>query len=588
MKKIILSGLLIFLLFNINGYSQNLKNYDSQKEIITKYLDTKGEVYFRFYVTSKNILNELTKIISIDNVQDKVINIEVYAYANKDELNKFLKHNIDFEILTHPADLYEVKTTDNINEIMAWDVYPTYTAYDSLMHLFANNYPNLCKFVNLGTTVQGRSLEFVVISDSVNFKKNKPQFMYTSSIHGDEITGYVLMLRLIDTLLKGYGSNPKITNLVKNIEIWINPLANPDGTYHGGNNTVNGAIRYNGNNVDMNRNYPDPVKGPHPDGNAWQPETILNMNLINTNFFRLSANFHGGAEVFNYPYDSKSLYHADNNWWQIAGKHFVDTAHAVNSGYMSQLYGYPNYPGLVDGWYWYAVYGGRQDFMTYFRHGREVTIEISLTKLLPQAQLPTYWGYLYKSFFNYMNECLYGLRGQVTDSSTGLPLKSKITLQGYDADSSWIYSDSIVGGYNRMVGTGTYTVVCSAPSYITKTIQNVYIKYDSTTRLNIKLRPIASSIGTENNVPASFSLLQNYPNPFNPSTNIKYQISYNSLVTLKIYDILGKELSTLVNEKQSPGIYDITFDGSKLASGIYFYKLTAGNFTDIKKMTLLK
>ena len=67
--------------------------------------------------------------------------------------------------------------------------------------------------------------------------------MYTSSMHGGETAGYVLMLRLIDTLLSGYGITPKITNIVKNVEIWINPLANPDGTYWGGNNTVNQAKR---------------------------------------------------------------------------------------------------------------------------------------------------------------------------------------------------------------------------------------------------------------------------------------------------------------------------------------------------------
>jgi len=94
-------------------------------------------------------------------------------------------------------------------------------------------------------------------------------------------------------------------------------------------------------------------------------------------------------------------------------------------------------------------------------------------------------------------------------------------------------------------------------------------------------------------LPSSFYLSQNYPNPFNPTTNIKYQITgtpgvNNKLVTLKIYDVLGKEIETLVNEKQSPGTYEVTWDGSNYPSGVYFYKLTAGDFTETKKMILLK
>jgi hypothetical protein len=89
-------------------------------------------------------------------------------------------------------------------------------------------------------------------------------------------------------------------------------------------------------------------------------------------------------------------------------------------------------------------------------------------------------------------------------------------------------------------------------------------------------------------VPATYELKQNYPNPFNPTTNIKYQIKENKLVILKIFDILGKEVETLVNEKQSPGIYEITFDGNKLPSGIYFYRMQSEDFSETKKMILIK
>lgn len=85
-----------------------------------------------------------------------------------------------------------------------------------------------------------------------------------------------------------------------------------------------------------------------------------------------------------------------------------------------------------------------------------------------------------------------------------------------------------------------------------------------------------------------FSLEQNFPNPFNPNTNIKYQLQKDDFVNIKVYDLLGKEIITLVNQKQATGSYEIEFDASKLTSGIYFYSLTSGNLIKTKKMILLK
>jgi len=92
----------------------------------------------------------------------------------------------------------------------------------------------------------------------------------------------------------------------------------------------------------------------------------------------------------------------------------------------------------------------------------------------------------------------------------------------------------------------------------------------------------------ENKTPNAFSLSQNYPNPFNPNTIIRFQIKDSRFVTMKVYDILGKEIETLINEKKSPGTYEVIWDGSAYPSGVYFYKLMAGDFTETKKMLLIK
>lgn len=108
---------------------------------------------------------------------------------------------------------------------------------------------------------------------------------------------------------------------------------------------------------------------------------------------------------------------------------------------------------------------------------------------------------------------------------------------------------------------------------------------------NIKLTGYNSaptSIAGINEIPEKYSLSQNYPNPFNPSTVISYNLAEGNFITLKIYNELGKEVSTLVNERQNAGSYSISFDGSNLPSGLYYYKLESGGFVDTKKMLLIK
>jgi hypothetical protein len=648
------------------------------QELDHNYFKNNVEVYFKFHFNTKAELNNLSKMISIDNVKGDT----AFAYANEEQYNHFIKSGYEIKILTAPGKLIVPEMSDDVQKITDWNVYPTYDAYVAMMNQFAADYPDICQLIDAGNTVQGRRILFVKISDNVNVREAEPQFMFSSSMHGDEITGYVLMLRLIDTLLTSYGTDTRLTDLINNDEIWINPLANPDGTYHGGNGTVYGATRYNANGVDLNRNFPDPADGPHPDGNAWQPETIDMKTLAENNNFVLSANFHGGTEVVNYPWDTWSRLHPDDSWWQLISHLYADTAQANSpAGYMS---GFND--GITNGYDWYRVTGGRQDFFTYFHHGREVTIEISDIKTPAASTLPSYWYYNKESFLDYMENTYYGIRGIITDTS-GNPVKAKIVIAGHDFDNSEVYSDSLNGAYYRMIIVGTYTLNVSADNYLPQTITNVQAINFQSTVLNIQLVPsptpvellsfiareidgkvnlswvtatetnnkgfeierrqrsdignqpaweivgfvngngtttqthsysfkdenvqagkyqyrlkqidfdgsfaYSSIVEVENNIPTEFSLEQNYPNPFNPTTTIRYQIPDKEFVTLKIYDILGNEVTALVNEEKPAGSYTVEFtshskDGKSLSSGLYFYTISAGSFTSTKKMLLLK
>jgi len=96
------------------------------------------------------------------------------------------------------------------------------------------------------------------------------------------------------------------------------------------------------------------------------------------------------------------------------------------------------------------------------------------------------------------------------------------------------------------------------------------------------------SVKESEEVPMSYNLSQNYPNPFNPRTTIQYVVGSMEYVVLKVYDVLGKEISSLVNEEKQPGKYKVEFDGSRLASGVYFYRLSTPEFTSVKKLLLIK
>jgi hypothetical protein len=100
--------------------------------------------------------------------------------------------------------------------------------------------------------------------------------------------------------------------------------------------------------------------------------------------------------------------------------------------------------------------------------------------------------------------------------------------------------------------------------------------------------PILGVTPIATTVPDNFSLGQNYPNPFNPTTNIKFALPQSGLVTIKVYDLLGKEIATLVNEVKNAGSYVVDFNTSTLASGVYFYKMEVNGFREVKRMTLIK
>ena len=420
---------------------------------------SRGEYYFTVSVKAPQEAGIINRICSVDAVDGNT----VVCYANQKEYDEMLNAGYKPTLMVPPS-MKSTKAMWNGQGTYNWDTYLTYPQYELMMQGFTQNSGSsrvkgrTCTLLTLGTLASGRKLLGVRINNGN--PNGKPKFLYTSTIHGDEITGMILLLRLINELCTS--SDSRITNLVNNLDIFIFPNANPDGTYYGGDNTVNGARRYNGNYVDLNRHFPDFDDGAHPDGEEeYQDEAQWMMDLAQQYLFTMSANFHGGAEVMNYPWDTTYDLHPDDAWWNYVCTEYVSNARQVNSNYMTDTYS----SGVTSGAAWYSIAGGRQDYMNYYAQCREVTIECSTVKTPLASELPNFWNYNHNSMLAYMEQCLNGIHGFVYDATSGEPVEGvTVTVVNHDYDGSAV-STHEAGDFHRPIKAGTYTLRFEKPGY---------------------------------------------------------------------------------------------------------------------------
>ena len=541
-------------------------------------LEERPEVTISFTITSMEQLRPLSRILSVDNVEGN----RVTAVANRRQLEQFLYLEKDFEVVLPEKKVAGAPKSLSSFGVPYWNSYPSYQQYDSIMHRFATDFPEICRLHSIGKSRNGKDIFFVKISDNVDEDEPEPEFMYSSTMHGDEVVGYVLLIRLISYLLENYATDTLVGRLVNRMEIWINPLANPDGTYFSTDQDVSTAIRYNANAVDLNRNFPDPAEGPHPDGNSYQPETVAMMDFMEQHDFVLSANIHGGAEVMNYPWDTwypafpDYKPHADKIWFENICREYVDSAQTYGpQGYMNDLNN-----GVVNGSEWYSISGGRQDYITYFHQGREVTIEISNKKGPPDAPgdtLPYYWEYNYRSLVHFMEQALFGVRGTVKDAITGEPVNALISIPGHDRENSQVYSDPVHGFFTRLINEGSYTMEFTAEGYAPLLIENVTVSQRQTTFLHVEMEPS----GTGVHLPEA-SPFRIYPNPAGDRITIASDIPGEPFCEINIFTLAG---SVLYSERFSP-VCIKSISISSLPQGIYVVEVASA--TSVYRMKLHK
>lgn len=314
------------------------------------------------YDFDKSLIQSLS--VNRDLIFDHVSRSGFEVYGPKGLLEFLKKQNIPHRDLA-ASEAFDVRN------------YPTPEEINNQIRSIHQKNPQITQVFSIGRSVQGREILGLKISDNVQNDELEPEFKYISSMHGDEITGRELMVRLADDLVGGYGVDQRITTLIDNTEIYIIPSMNPDGS----------ALkrRGNANNVDLNRNFPDFSTSDNQNilGNR-QTETKLVMEFQKSRNFALSANFHGGAAVMNYAWDTIPDRHPFHD---LLVELSLDYANRVD--YIKNSDEFTN--GITNGYAWYEVNGGMQDWSYYWHNDLQFTVELSIPKWPSYSQIPYYY-----------------------------------------------------------------------------------------------------------------------------------------------------------------------------------------------------
>jgi hypothetical protein len=313
--------------------------------------------------------------LTIDHITSD--GFEVYGPKG---LKTFLSRNkIEFQIQQLPSE-------------KAKSIYPTPEEIEKDLKTITNKYPKTAKLFSIGKTAKGRDLWVIKISRDVNVVDARPEFKFIANMHGDEIVGRELMVKLIKELLTKDESDPQITNLLDRVQIYILPSMNPDGA----------AVSTRGNSkyADLNRDFPDFSTADNVDTSSGrQLETQAVMNWQKTRKFVLSANFHGGAEVVNYPWDTSAA-----KFEKEAEVKELSLEYASLAPYIAASTSFEN--GITNGYAWYEVNGGMQDWSIRYRGDLQLTVELSDTKWPEYSKIDYYWQQNRPAFLRFIERTI--------------------------------------------------------------------------------------------------------------------------------------------------------------------------------------
>ncbi|MCK5764610.1 MAG: T9SS type A sorting domain-containing protein [Bacteroidales bacterium] len=329
-----------------------------------------------------------------------------------------------------------------------WDTKVAYHSYQEIVDLadsLVDAFPDICMKKMYGTSIEGRELAALKISDNVGDNENEAEIFFDGGIHGDEIGAAENCIRFARDLCREYGSDPDITFLVDNREIWIYYMVNPDGREN--------MSRYNAAGVDLNRDYGYMWDAWGGSTGAFSQVEIKSLrNCSYENQFVVHTTYHSGTEYISCPWSYRPETPADaQHILQLAG------IYSDVSGYANLEFGQGN-SGM------YAINGSTKDGNYGAAGSISWSMEISHDKQPPASQIMQYYNWNYPSMLAMIEYAGYGLEGTITDAATGDPVRGTIFINDY----MQTYSDSTAGDYHKYVLPGKYSIKVMANGYETQ------------------------------------------------------------------------------------------------------------------------
>ncbi len=374
--------------------------------------------------------------------------------------------------------------------------YLTYEEFRDTMVIIARNNSSICKLETLGLSYSGKLLLAMKVSDHPQIHENEPATHFEGGIHGDEKIGWAIVFELLKYLVQNYGSDSLVTRMVNEREIWLLPMYNPDG--YGANS------RYNGNSVDLNRNWGWMWGDESNQGTApfSEPENKAVLKHIWRNPAVTFVSYHAGTTFISHPWSY--CYSSQNTIPELNLIQFLSARYDQFTHY--------TYGQGADSMY--TINGSTKDF-DYGYGMMGWSIEVHLQKTPPASQIDPTFNLNLPAMLALMHHAGQGIHGTVTDALTGEPVHSQIWI----SPANWpSYTNPDLGDFHRFYLPGRYTVTIRAPAYRETTFTDVVVPDtgDSVIHLNIRLTPDPAA--------PRFAFRHIYNSFVAPATNRSYPI----------------------------------------------------------------